>query len=54
MVDYSSSFECFCLCCDWNLAEENNGVVNPEDAKAEEVEEVDKMEEGWQSHLSFT
>ncbi|XP_059453395.1 uncharacterized protein LOC132183941 isoform X2 [Corylus avellana] len=26
-------------------AEENNGVVNPEDAKAEEVEEVDKMEE---------
>lgn len=53
-MDGYSSFEYFRLCCDWNLAEENNGVVNPEDAKAEEVEEVDKMEEGWQSHLSFT
>lgn len=31
----------------WILAEENNGVVNPEDAKSEEVEKVDKMEEGW-------
>lgn len=29
------------------LASEVNGVINPEDAKPEEVEEVDKMEEGW-------
>jgi hypothetical protein len=28
------------------LASEVNGVINPEDAKPEEVE-VDKMEEGW-------
>lgn len=37
----------FVECLNQILAEENNGVVNPEDAKPEEVEVVDKMEEGW-------
>lgn len=35
-----------------DLAEDTNGVVDPEDAK-EEVEELDKMEEGWLSQLKF-
>lgn len=26
---------------------EDNGVVNPEEAKQEEVERSDRMEEGW-------
>lgn len=29
------------------IAEDNNGVVNPEDGKPEEVEKYDKMDEGW-------
>lgn len=29
------------------LAEENNGVPNPERAKPEVVDKDDKMEEGW-------
>lgn len=29
------------------LAEENNGMANPEEEKPEEVENEDKMEEGW-------
>ena len=33
------------LCFDWNLSEDN-GVVNPEEAKPEEVEMSDRMEEG--------
>ena len=39
----------YCLCLYWNLAEDNNGVVNAEDeiAQHEELEKVDKMEEGW-------
>ena len=34
------------LCFHSNLAEDN-GVVNPEEPKAEEVEKTDRMEEGW-------
>lgn len=37
----------FVECLNRILAEENNGVVNPGDARPEEVEVVDKMEEGW-------
>jgi len=29
------------------LAEENNGVVHPEDPTHEETEKVDETEEGW-------
>ena len=56
MVEYCSLFEhiyiyiyIYCLCLYWNLAEDNNGVVNAEDeiAQHEELEKVDKMEEGW-------
>lgn len=60
MDEYCSLFEyiyiyIFCLWFYWNLAEDNNGVVNAEDetAQHEELEKVDKMEEGWYSHQSF-
>lgn len=29
------------------IAEDNNGVVNAEDGRPEEVEKSDKMDEGW-------
>lgn len=46
----SSSLLCFqsyVECFNQIIAEDNTGVINPEDAKLEEVEKLDRMEEGW-------
>lgn len=31
----------------FNLAEDYNGAINPEDAKPEELEKMDETDEGW-------